>query len=537
MLLGVSGILLVNPDESLKTLEGLRRFMTADLGWLFLGFVFLGTIWLGWLALSRHGDLVLGDPEKGPDYSNISWFGMLFCAGIGSNLLYFGTMEWTGYYLTPPPIAGVAAGTPVAADWAGAYSFFHWGIGAWATYAMATIPIAYMLHVRRSTTLRVSTACDQIPGLKTEGPLGKIIDILFIFGLVSGVATSLGIGIPMISAVASDLTGIERGMALDTGILVGLTICFSLSVSAGLDKGIKRLSDINMVLAILLLGFILFAGPTSFIMNQAFDSLALMFQNFIEMSLRTDAGSEASFAQDNTIFFWAWWMAWAPFMGLFIARISGGRTIRQVIVGVVIGGSLACWAGFAILGHTTMALAQSGSGGFNALLATAAMPTTVVGGPQVVIEILHSLPFSGVNSEMLAQSGSEGFSALVASAQETFKMDGPQAVVELLHSLPFSGLVSGIFFVLSFIFVATSLDSAAFAIAGAASKDLPVEAQPPRWHRLVWALVLGVTALVLMYLGGLPVLQAASVVVGLPLLGVMSMMIWSLMRQLNARPH
>lgn len=492
MLLGVSGILLVNPDESLKTLEGLRRFMTADLGWLFLGFVFIGTIWLAWLALSRHGNLVLGDPEKGPDYSNISWFGMLFCAGIGSNLLYFGTMEWTGYFLTPPPIAGVAAGTPVAADWAGAYSFFHWGISAWATYAMATIPIAYMLHIRRSNTLRVSTACDQVPGLKTDGPLGKIIDILFIFGLVSGVATSLGIGIPMISAVASDLTGIERGMALDTGILVGLTICFSLSVSAGLDKGIKRLSDINMVLAILLLGFILFAGPTSFIMNQAFDSLALMFQNFIEMSLRTDAGSEVSFAQDNTIFFWAWWMAWAPFMGLFIARISGGRTIRQVIVGVVVGGSLACWAGFAILGHTTMALVQSGSEGFNALLAT---------------------------------------------AQETGKVDGPQAVVELLHSLPFSGLVSGIFFVLSFIFVATSLDSAAFAIAGAASKDLPVEAQPPRWHRLVWALVLGVTALVLMYLGGLPVLQAASVVVGLPLLAVMSMMIWSLMRQLNERPN
>lgn len=130
MLLGVSGILLANPDESLETLEALRRFMTGDLGWLFLGFVFIGTIWLGWLALSRHGDLVLGDPEKGPDYSNISWFGMLFCAGIGSNLLYFGTMEWTGYYLSPPPIGGVDAGTPGAADWAGAYSFFHWGISA-----------------------------------------------------------------------------------------------------------------------------------------------------------------------------------------------------------------------------------------------------------------------------------------------------------------------------------------------------------------------------------------------------------------------
>jgi BCCT family betaine/carnitine transporter len=489
MLLGVSTLLLLNPEQSLITLKSLRGRMTADLGWLFLGFVFIGSIWLAWLALSRHGDIVLGDPEKGPDYSDISWFGMLFCAGIGSNLLYFGTMEWTGYFLSPPPISGAGAGTPAAADWAGSYSFFHWGISAWATYAMATIPIAYMLHIRRSTTLRVSTACDQVPGLKADGPLAKIIDILFIFGLVSGVATSLGIGIPMVSAVASDLTGIERGMALDTGILVALTICFSLSVSAGLDKGIKLLSDINMVLAILLLGFILFTGPTAFIVNQAFDSLALMFQNFIEMSLRTDAGSDASFAQDNTIFFWAWWMAWAPFMGLFIARISGGRTIRQVIVGVVLGGSMACWAGFAILGHTTMALVQSGH---------------------------------------------EGFATLLTNAQEPGgSMDGPQAVVELLHSLPFSGPISVLFFILSFIFVATSLDSAAFAIAGAASKDLPVEVEPPRWHRLVWAVVLGLTALSLMYLGGLEVLQAASVVVGLPLLGVMAMMIWSLMRQLK----
>jgi BCCT family betaine/carnitine transporter len=176
-------------------------------------------------------------------------------------------------------------------------------------------------------------------------------------------------------------------------------------------------------------------------------------------------------------------------MGLFIARISGGRTIRQVIVGVVLGGSMACWAGFAILGHTTMALVQSGH---------------------------------------------EGFATLLTNAQEPGgSMDGPQAVVELLHSLPFSGPISVLFFILSFIFVATSLDSAAFAIAGAASKDLPVEVEPPRWHRLVWAVVLGLTALSLMYLGGLEVLQAASVVVGLPLLGVMAMMIWSLMRQLK----
>ncbi len=489
VLILVSSLLLLNPKSSLSTLENMRQFMTHDLGWLFLGFVFGGLGWLIWLALSRHGAVCFGDLDEGPAYSNISWFGMLFCAGIGSNLLYFGTTEWIGYSLDPSPLSGASPGSPEAADWAGAYSFFHWGIAAWATYAIATLPIAYILHIRRSNTLRISTACDAVLGKHAKGPLGKCIDILFIFGLVGGVATSLGIGIPMISAVASDIFGVERGLALDTAILIGLTIMFSISVSAGLDKGIKRLSDINVGLAIVLLAFLLFSGPTSFIINQAFDSLGVMFQNFLELSLYTGAGDSSSFAQDNTIFFWAWWLAWAPFMGLFIARISKGRTIRQVVFGVVGGGSLGCWVGFAILGHSTMHLLQSEH-------------------PEI--------------------------STLVQQAKETNTgVDAPQIMVELLHAQPFAIVVSIVFFMLSFIFVATSLDSAAFTIAATASKDLPPEGQPPRWHRLVWAFVLGGTALSLMILGGLEVLRAASVVVGLPLVFVVAIMMWSLMRNLN----
>ena len=203
---------------------------------------------------------------------------MLFCAGIGSNLLYFGTTEWMGYSLTPPPLSGATPESPAALDWAGAYSFFHWGIAAWGTYAMATLPIAYILHVKRSRTLRISTACRELIGKSADGAVGKGIDILFIFGLVGGVGTSLGVGIPMLSAVASELFGVERGMLLDTFILLGLTAVFSYSVSAGLDKGIKLLSDINVGLAIALLGALLVMGPTNFIINQAMDSLAIMFQ-------------------------------------------------------------------------------------------------------------------------------------------------------------------------------------------------------------------------------------------------------------------
>ena len=465
--------------------------MTHDLGWLFLGFVFLGVVWLGWLACSKYGDIVLGEPDEPAAYSQLSWFGMLFCAGIGSNLLYFGTTEWMGYALTPPPLAGAEPNSAAALEWAGAYSFFHWGIAAWGTYAMATLPIAYILHIKRSKTLRISTACQELIGERANGIAGKAIDVLFIFGLVGGVGTSLGVGVPMLSAVASELFGVDRGIVLDSAILVGLTAIFSYSVSAGLDKGIKLLSDINVALALALLGGMLLLGPTSFIINQAMDSLAIMAQNYLEMSLRTDAGTDETFVADYTVFFWAWWLAWAPFMGLFVARISRGRTIRQVIVGCVFGGSIACWTGFSILGHSVMKLVNDGHVGLNALLSAAQTNGTSI--------------------------------------------DTPRAVVELLLAQPFAVVVMVLFFVLSFIFVATSLDSAAFTLASAASEDLSPDGQPPRWHRLTWAFVLAGTALSLMFLGGLQILQAASVVVGLPIVFVLLMMILSFMK--NLRQH
>jgi BCCT family betaine/carnitine transporter len=280
-------------------------------------------------------------------------------------------------------------------------------------------------------------------------------------------------------------------MILDTGILIALTALFSYSVSAGLDKGIKFLSDINVGLAIVLLVFIAAVGPTGFIMNQASDSLGLMLQNFIQMSLNMDAGADTSFAADNTVFFWAWWLAWAPFMGLFIARISYGRTIRQVIVGCALGGGAACWIGFSVLGHSTMAMVQNGN--------------------QAMVGLLDEAKKAGGT------------------------LDAPQVVVELLGSLPFPTFITIVFFILSFIFVATSLDSAAFTLASTASNNLPADGQPPRWHRLVWAFVLAGTALSLMYLGGLKLLQTASLLVGFPLLFVMFAMARSLMVDLRNR--
>jgi len=295
----------------------------------------------------------------------------------------------------------------------------------------------------------------------------------------------------MISAVASEIFGVPRGMALDIVILIGLTITFSISVSLGLDKGIKVLSDVNVVLAIGLLAFIFLVSDTIFIMNQALDSLSLVLQNMVRMCLRTDAALSSSFPQDFTVFYWAWWIAWAPFMGLFVARISRGRSIKNVIIGIVLGGCLGCGAGFAILGNSSMSMVLNGN-------------------PEMV-QLLQS----------------------AAAASSPTDLDGPKVVVTLLQSLPMSSVIFIIFFILAFIFVATSLDSAAFTLSATASKNLPVDGQPPRWHRLVWAFVLGFVALSLMYIGGIEILQTASVVVGVPLLIVMIISAISFMKAIS----
>ena len=416
-----------------------------------------------------------------------------FCAGIGSNLLYFGTTEWTAYFLKPPPLSGATPESLLAADWAGAYSFFHWGISAWAVYALATVPIAYVLHVKRADTLRISTSCESSLPSRMRAGLSPVIDCLFIFGLVGGVGTSLGVGIPMLSAVASDLFGFERGMALDTGILIGLTAMFSYSVSAGLDKGHQIAQRHQCGVGDSLTRFCPVGWTDEF---------------YPESSIRQPVGHVSEFCRDesaNGCRFGEQFCCgqYSLLLGL-VARLGAfyGLVHCPNLCGsldsaghhwVCPGGAAACWTGFSILGHTTMVLART--------------------------------------------SGTKVHELMVAAKANGGAVDAPQMVVELLNSLPMPGLISGIFFVLSFIFVATSLDSAAFTLASTASLNLPNDAQPPRWHRLVWAFVLAGTSLSLMYLGGLKILQTASILVGFPLMIVMGLMAKSFLTNLQNHEH
>ena len=474
--------LIIAPEAGQKFLGGLLSVTTGKLGWTYLWFTIGAFGILVYFAMGKFAHVRFGGDDARPEFSLPSWIAMLFCAGIGAAVLYWGTIEWAYYYGGPPH--GIEPKTAKAAEYAAMYGMFHWGFTAWAVYCIPTLPLAYMLWNRKRSVLRLSAACEGVIGTKAaQGIIGKVIDILFMFGLIGGVGTSMGLGTPMLSAGIAELFNVDRTFLLDVIVVIIWAIIFGMSVYSGLEKGIKRLSDLNLILIVVVLGFTFLFGPTVFMISTFTNSVGLLVQNFIYMSFWMDPIDKGGFPEGWTIFYWAWWIAYAPFMGLFVARISRGRTIRQLIVAEVVGGTFGCWIFFAILGNTSMYFDLNG-----------------------IVPV----------SDILANVGA------------------PEAIVATIVALPIGTVVLVVFVVLAFIFGATTLDSSAFTLASVATEEQPGEIQEPaRWHRLFWAFMLAAVSLSLMYLGGLKPLQTASIVVALPLMGVLIIMIWSFKKWLE----
>ncbi len=473
--------LVAAPEASDALLKQILSFTTHQFGFLYLWFGAANFALLLWFAFGRYGRVLLGRPGEEPEFSTLSWIAMLFCAGIGTSLLYWATIEWVYYYQAPP--FGIEAGSVDAAHWAAMYGMYHWGPSAWAIYCMPALPIGYAFHVKKIPFLRISQACRGVIGEGADGLLGKLIDVLFILGLVGGTGTSLGLGTPILSESISALTGIARSFGMDAVVIVIWTAIFGTSVYLGLDRGIKWLSDINVFLALGLCALVLVLGPTAFIVATFTNSVGLLAGNFLEMSFYTDPVGESSFPQSWTIFYWAWWIAYAPYMGLFVARISKGRTIREVVVANVVWGSLGCWLFFALFGNTALHDELSGE-----------------------------VPVMEIMSEVSEQA----------------------AIVAVVENLPAGTLMLVLFLLMSFIYSATTVDSSAYTIASVASKNLEAgKCEPRRWNRLFWALALGAMAISLMYLGGLEPLKTVSIVVAFPLMFVIAISVASLLRWLK----
>ncbi|NJS36239.1 MAG: BCCT family transporter [Brachymonas sp.] len=481
LLVGVIGPLLLFPKSSSAMISAAFSFSTGKFGWLYLAGGLAAVIFLLGLAFSRYGNVRLGGPDDTPEFSYFSWIAMIFCGGIGIAIVNWAWVEPIYYYTGPP--FGVAAKSQAAAEWGLTYGQFHWGITPWAFYCLPAVPIAYSMYVRKQSGARLSVAARGILGKHSDGWAGVLLDAVVVFGIVGGVATSLGLAVPLVSKLASGLFGIQTSFLLDMGMLAIWTLMFGASVWFGLAKGIKILSDINVIMALAMLMFTFLVGPSQFIVDGWSNSLGQMASNFVAMSTWTDPVGKSSFFKDWTVFYWAWWIAYAPMMGLFVARISRGRTIRELIVAELVWGSLGCWVFFAVWGGYALDLQLTGKLDVAAIL-----------------------------------NGSGGI---------------PATIEAILQTLPMSGLVTAVFILLCFIFLATTLDSAAYVLASVTSKELTGYQEPTRMLRITWALILAGVGAFLIQIGGLKPVQTSTIIVALPLIPVLFILTWSLIRWLK----
>nr|WP_312523860.1 BCCT family transporter [Moraxella sp. CTOTU47724] len=452
----------------------LQSFITHRFRWLFIILMNVTVVFSLYIALSRYGDIRLGHQTEHPEYSLLSWFGMLFSAGIGIGLLYWGTAEPLYHFMSPP--MGQAE-TVEAAKQAMSISFLHWGIHAWALYCVVALSLAYF-HYRRGLPLSIRSVLYPLIGQKIYGKWGHVVDTLAVFGTMFGVVTSLGLGAMQINTGFSNVFGIPNNIPVQLCLIAIITAMATLSVMMGLDKGIKRLSDINIVLTVLLLGFMLLFGPTQFIIDSFIENIGNYVSQLIPLGFWSEAYSNTDWQANWTIFYWAWWVSWSPFVGIFVARISRGRTIREFIFGVLFIPMLLLFFWF-----------------------------TTFGG-------------SAVHMELMGNYG------LI----EAVKADYGSAIFKLIEYYPLTKPVTLVIVVMIMLWFVTSSDSASLVIDMLTAGG---DTNPPKIQRLFWALSQGVIAAVLLVAGGLSALQAVAIIAGFPFAIVVFVMMYCLWRGLT----
>ena len=469
------------PEAAEAFISDLYNWIASTLG-VFYQMMAIGTlVFLGWLTLSRYGKIRLGGDAEKPDYSTFSWAGMLFCAGTGATLMIWSAVEWA-YYIDAPPYGAVARSSE-AWSWAAAYGPFHWGIIAWSFYALPTIAIAYPFYVKGVPQLRASTSLHALLGDAHTGPIGRLVDLAVMIALLGGAGTSLGVIAPTIAASIGELLGVYPSFTLEFLVMLVCIGLFGFSVYLGIDKGIKRLSDLNVYLALGFLAFVLLAGPTVFILGAGTDTIGFMIDNFVRMLTWTDPVEKTGFVESWTIFYWAWWIAFALPIGIFITRISRGRTIRQVVWSMILFGTLGCWLFYLIMGSYSLSLELNN-----------------------VMSVTDSM-------------GEHGMFVTVEN---------------VISTLPMGNWALALFVIIAIISVATTYDSASYTLASTATTKLKEGENPTRWHRLYWAAILGLLPVFMMFVGGLDIIRSGVLVASLPLVFIGIAMTVSLTRSLKS---
>ncbi|CAM4406378.1 glycine betaine uptake BCCT transporter [Paenibacillus tarimensis] len=463
------------PEQFAAGANAAFTFSIEKFGWFYLFATFGFLLFALFLAFGKYGKIRLGADDDEPEYSTLTWFAMLFSAGMGIGLVFWGVAEPLTHYVMPPEEAG--SQTAEAARLAMRYSFFHWGLHPWGIYAVIALALAYF-QFRKGYKGLISATFRPLLGSRVEGPIGKAIDTLAILATVFGVATSLGLGALQINGGLAHLFGLPTTVGYQLAIIGVVTVLYLLSATTGLDRGIKILSNLNLRLAVLLLLFVLFAGPTSFLFDTFTATVGGYLQNIVQMSLRLTPFSQGTWVGAWTLFYWAWWIAWAPFVGSFIARVSKGRTIREFVLGVLLVPSAFGFLWFAVFGGTG----------------------------------LHMEMFEGIQ-----------LGEVVAS-------DVTMALFGVLDHLPLGMLLSGLATLLILTFFITSADSATFVLGMMSSEGDP---NPANRIKLTWGILQSSIAAVLLLSGGLGGLQTASIVAALPFAVIMVFMCVSLAKALE----
>ncbi|WP_104132533.1 BCCT family transporter [Cryobacterium sp. M91] len=492
----------VGRDSLSSTSTGALNWVMEYTGWLFMLVASLFVIFVLWLALGKFGNIPLGKDGERPEFRTVSWIAMMFAAGMGIGLMFYGVAEPLYHYISPPP-GTVDGRTPEAIQTAMATSIFHWTLHPWAMYAIVGIPIAYGTY-RLGRRQLISVAFTSLFGVRTvEGPVGKFINILAIFATLFGTAASLGLGALQIgSGMTSNGWFGEIGTPVLVAIVAVLTLCFVASAVSGISRGIKWLSNINMVLAVVLALIVFVAGPTLFILNLIPSAVGEYARDLAEMSSRTEAvGDESlrSWMSSWTIFYWAWWISWTPFVGLFIARISRGRTIRQLVTGVLLVPSVVSVIWFAVFGGAAFQIQQEAD-----RTNTPGLVTVVDGTP-------------------------------------TVNFDG--ALFDLIKNLSMPDWATTAVIVLAMVLVAiffiTGADAASIVMGSLSSNGAE---HPRRGVIIFWGCLTGAVAAVMLLAGGdapseaLAGLQRITIVAALPFVIVMVLLCFALTKDLRRDP-
>ena len=464
------------PKTAEAQFTAIQTWVANSAGWFYVLAVALFLIFVVVLALSDYGRIKLGPDHSEPDYSYLSWFAMLFSAGMGIGLMFFGVAEPIMHTMTPP--VGDAA-TVAAAREAMRITFFHWGVHAWAIYAVVALSLAYFAF-RHKLPLTIRSAFYPLIGERIYGPIGHAVDIFAVLGTLFGVATSLGFGVMQVNAGLNYLFDLPVGTGIQIILIGVITLFATISVVLGLDGGIRRISELNLLLAVALLLFVLIAGPTVYLLQTYVQNVGYYLSNLVESTFMLYAYEPTGWIGGWTLFYWGWWIAWSPFVGMFIARVSRGRTIREFVIGV-----LMVPVGFTFLWMTF---------------------------------------FGNTALHMMLEQG-------LMQLAEAVAVDTSVALFQFFEYLPFTTLASLVATVLVVTFFVTSSDSGSLVVdmltSGGTNENTPV------WQRIFWSVTEGVIAAALLLAGGLAALQTATIASALPFTIIMLLMCWGMLRALR----